>query len=74
MKRCCWAILFLTCLVPRQAAAQFPLPVDQAVALLTAGTTTFTIVGVDAAGYVNFGSDREAAGYGFRDNAGTIEV
>ena len=30
------------------------------------GTTTFSIVGVDALGYINWGTDREADGYGIR--------
>lgn len=52
----------------------FPLPVSQAIALLTSGTTSFQIVGIDASGYINFGSGRSSSGYGIRDNAGVIEA
>src|SRR6478609_2116440 len=51
----------------------FPQPITQAIALLTSGTTSFSIVGVDADGYINWGSARTASGYGIRDNAGVIE-
>lgn len=60
--------------VPSWLAGQpFPQPITQAIALLTSGTTTFSIVGVDASGYVNWGSGRSSSGYGLRDNAGVIE-
>lgn len=52
----------------------FPAPIAQAIALLTSGTTPFAIVGVNADGYVNFDTGRSASGYGFRDNAGVMEV
>ncbi len=48
-------------------------PINQAIALLTSGTTPFSIVGINASGYINWGTSRSAAGYGFRDNAGVIE-
>lgn len=49
-------------------------PITQAIALLTSGTTTFSIVGINAGGYINWGTGRSANGYGLRDNAGTIQV
>lgn len=54
-------------------AQPFSTPIQEAVANLTSGTTPFDIVGIVASGYVNFGTDRSATGYGFRDNAGVIE-
>ncbi len=51
----------------------FSTPIQQAIALLTSGTTPFSIVGINANGYINWGTGRSATGYGFRDNAGTIE-
>lgn len=55
-------------------AQPFPTPIQQAIALLTSGTTPFSIVGINASGYINWGTARSAAGYGFRDNAGVIEA
>lgn len=49
-------------------------PIAQAIALLTSGTTPFDIVGINASGYINWDTGREASGYGLRDNAGVIEV
>ena len=54
-------------------AQVFPTPITQAIALLTTGVTTFSIVGIDASGYVNWGSGRGETGYGIRDNAGVIQ-
>ncbi len=51
----------------------FPTPINQAIALLTSGTTPFSIVGINSSGYINFSTGRSTAGYGFRDNAGVIE-
>lgn len=55
------------------SAQPFPTPISQAIALLTSGTTPFEIVRLIEDGYINFGSDSEADGYGLRDNAGDIE-
>lgn len=52
----------------------FPTPITQAIALLTSGTTPFSIVGINSSGYINWGTARSASGYGFRDSAGTIQV
>lgn len=49
-------------------------PIAQAIALLTSGTTPFSIVGINASGYINWGTGRSSTGYGFRDSAGTIQV
>lgn len=72
LKRLIGAALVL--LIPVTASAQFPLPIQQAIALLTSGTTPFTIVGVVDDGYINFGSARSASGFGIRDNNGVIEA
>ena len=55
-------------------AQPFPTPVAQAIALLTSGTTPFSIVGIDANGYINFGTDRSDSGYGIRDAGGVIQA
>jgi hypothetical protein len=55
-------------------AQPFPLPIQQAVALLTSGTTSFAIVGVDANGEIDFGTGRGASSYGFRDLNGVMQV
>src|SRR5262245_35762367 len=55
-------------------AQPFPTPIAQAIALLTSGTTPFSIVGINAGGYINWGTGRSASGYGIRDNAGVIEA
>ncbi len=55
-------------------AQTFQVPIAQAIALLTSGTTVFTIVGVVADGYINFDTGRSSSGYGFRDNDGTMQV
>lgn len=55
-------------------AQTFPTPITQAIALLTSGTTPFSIVGINTGGYVNWGTGRSASGYGLRDSAGIIQV
>ena len=55
------------------AFGQSSASINRAIALLTSGTTTFSIVGINAGGYINWGTDRSATGYGIRDNAGVIE-
>lgn len=55
-------------------AQPFPTPIAEAVALLTSGTTPFDIVGINASGYINWGTGRSASGYGLRDNGGVIEA
>lgn len=60
-------------LVPILLSGQTSTPIAQAIALLTSGTTPFSIVGINASGYINWGTGRSASGYGFRDNAGVIE-
>lgn len=55
-------------------AQPFSTPITQAIALLTTGVTSFETVGVDASGYINWGSGRSSTGYGIRDNAGVMEV
>lgn len=61
-------------LVPAIVLSQpFPAPINQAIALLTSGTTPFSIVGINASGYINFGTARSSSGYGFRDVGGIIE-
>ncbi len=56
------------------SAQPFPAPVAQAIALLTSGTTPFSIVGINANGYINFSTGRSASGYGFRDAGGIIQA
>jgi hypothetical protein len=51
----------------------FPANIAQAIALLTSGTTPFSIVGIVSNGYINWGSGRSDSGYGIRDNSGTIQ-
>lgn len=51
----------------------FSTPISQAIALLQTGVTTFSVVGLDSLGYINWGSARAASGYGLRDNDGVIE-
>jgi len=41
---------------------------------LTTGITTYTRVRLNAGGYINWGAGTDVNGYGFRDNAGQIEV
>lgn len=55
-------------------AQTFPTPIAEAIALLTTGVTPFSIVGVDASGYINFSTGRSDSGYGFRDNGGVMQV
>lgn len=68
------AIAALVLLATSLRAQTFPTPITQAIALLTSGTTPFSTVGINANGYVNFGTLRGATGYGIRDNAGVIEA
>jgi len=68
------ALGLLVGLTPVLAGQTFPVPISQAIALLTSGTTPFAIVGVNAGGFVNFGTGRSSSGYGFRDNGGVIEA
>lgn len=74
MKRLLIGISLSFGLVVGVVAQPFSNPITQAIALLTSGTTSFAIVGVDAAGYINFGTGRSSSGYGLRDNAGVIEL
>lgn len=48
--------------------------VQIAINQLITGITPFTLLRLGASDYINWGSGSTASGYGFRDNAGTIEV
>lgn len=54
-------------------AQPYPADIQLAVTNLTTGVTPFTDLGVVANGYINFGILRTAAGYGIRDNSGTLQ-
>ncbi len=75
MRQRLFGALLAVLLVSAGLSAQtFQVPIAQAIALLTSGTTVFTIVGVVADGYINFDTGRSESGYGFRDNGGTMQV
>ena len=51
-------------------ATQIQIAINQ----LTTGLTTFVRVRLNASSYINWSSGTDAAGYGFRDSAGQIQV
>jgi len=51
-------------------SAQIQLAINQ----LATGITTFTRVRLNVSRYINWGAGTDDAGYGFRDNAGNIQV
>lgn len=55
------------------AAQSINTQIQIAINQLVTGVTPFQILRMIAGGYVNFGSLSGASGYGFRDNAGTIQ-
>lgn len=55
------------------AAQPFPSSIQVAINQLITGVTAFTQLRIVANGYANFGATTGTNGYGFRDNAGTIQ-
>lgn len=47
--------------------------IQRAINALIVGNTSFSDLSVIASGYINFNTPLGASGYGFRDNAGTLE-